>query len=98
MCNREYRNKQGRFKDISGGDVHPGLSPHGKIIAMEGELIMAIKNSTPTSVSGALEQMTREEFDAKIARAIKQAEAGEGVPADEFFASLKREVLSSSAG
>jgi len=37
--------------------------------------------------------MTKEEFDAKIARGLTQAKAGEGVPADEFFASLRQEIL-----
>lgn len=60
--------------------------------------IVTMKSLNSISVSRAQAEMTKEEFDAKIARAIKQAEAGEGVPADAFFASLKREVLSSSAG
>ena len=39
--------------------------------------------------------MTREEFDAKMARGIAEAKAGEGIPADEFFASLREEILQS---
>ena len=39
--------------------------------------------------------MTQQEFNAKMARALAQAEAGGGAPADEFFTSLKKEVLNS---
>lgn len=39
----------------------------------------------------ALDEMTREEFDAKMARGITQAKAGEGIPVDEFFDSVKRQ-------
>jgi DNA-damage-inducible protein J len=41
------------------------------------------------------DEMTREEFDAKMARGLAEAKAGEGVPAEEFFASLKQEILQS---
>ena len=43
----------------------------------------------------ALDEMTKEEFDAKMARGLAQAKAkaGAGVPADEFFASLRQEIL-----
>lgn len=42
--------------------------------------------------------MTREEFEAKMARALAQAEAGEGVDSEEFFETLKKEVLNSYVG
>lgn len=41
----------------------------------------------------SLKEMTREEFDAKMARGLVEAEFGEGIPADEFFASLREEIL-----
>ena len=41
----------------------------------------------------SLDEMTKEEFDAKMARGLAQAKAGEGVPADEFFAALRQEIL-----
>ena len=41
----------------------------------------------------ALDEMTKEEFDAKMARGLAEAKAGEGMPADEFFSSLKQEIL-----
>ena len=63
---------------------------------------MALKSSNvtfrpaiPTRRPVSLEDMTKEEFDAKIARGLAQAKAGEGVPADEFFDSLKEEIIKS---
>jgi len=43
----------------------------------------------------SLDEMTKEEFDAKMARGISQAKSGEGVSSDEFFDSLKQEILQS---
>lgn len=40
----------------------------------------------------ALEDMTKEEFDAKMATGLAQAKSGEGMPASEFFDSL-RDIL-----
>ena len=40
-----------------------------------------------------LTQLGIKEFDAKMARGLAQASAGEGVSADEFFASLRQEIL-----
>ena len=34
-------------------------------------------------------------FDSKMARGIAQAESGEGIPANEFFANLRQEILKS---
>lgn len=51
--------------------------------------------SIPTSRLIALDEMTKEEFDAKMARGIAQAKAGEGAPADEFFDSLKQVIKNS---
>lgn len=39
----------------------------------------------PTSAPRALGDLTQEEFDAKMARGLAQAKAGEGAPADDFF-------------
>lgn len=93
MCNRQVR-----YTDGPCGAMPLALPPDRKTIIMEGDLIMAMKSSNPVSASGTMEEMTRTEFDAKIARAFEQSEAGEGVSADEFFASLKREVLNSCVG
>ena len=42
----------------------------------------------------ALDEMSDDEFDQKMARALAQAESGEGSSADDFFSSLEEEVLS----
>ena len=47
-----------------------------------------IPNNSPLS----LDEMTKEEFDAKMARGIKEANSGEGVPSDDFFDSLRHEI------
>ena len=47
----------------------------------------------PVSNPKSLDEMTKDEFDAKMERALLQAKSGEGIPADEFFSSLKKEVL-----
>jgi DNA-damage-inducible protein J len=56
---------------------------------------LPFRPSIPTSRPVALNEMTREEFDAKMARGITQAKAGEGIPADEIFDSLKKEIMES---
>ncbi len=53
---------------------------------------LPFRPSIPASRALSLDEMTKEEFDAKMSRGIAQAEAGEGVPADEHFASLRQEV------
>ena len=56
---------------------------------------LPFRPSLPASRPISLEEMTKEEFDAKMARGLAQAKAGEGVPADEFFKSLRQEILES---
>ena len=56
---------------------------------------LPFRPSVPASRPLSLDEMTREEFDARMARGLSQARAGEGVPADDFFASLRQEVLRS---
>ena len=47
------------------------------------------RNKTCIRSLQSLDEMTKEEFDAKMERSLAQAEEGEGVDADEFFAALK---------
>lgn len=56
---------------------------------------LPFRPSFPTSRPISLDEMTKEEFDAKMARGLAQAKAGEGVSADDFFNSLRQEVLQS---
>ncbi|MBR1441981.1 MAG: type II toxin-antitoxin system RelB/DinJ family antitoxin [Firmicutes bacterium] len=54
---------------------------------------LPFRPSIPTNRTTPLEDMSKEEFNAKMARGLAQANAGEGMPADEFFDSLKQEIL-----
>ena len=56
---------------------------------------LPFRPSIPASRPISSDEMTREELDAKMARGLAEAKAGEGVPAEEFFASLKQEILQS---
>lgn len=56
---------------------------------------LPFRPAVPVNRPIALDEMTKEEFDAKMARGLAQAKNGEGVPADEFFKSLEKEVLQS---
>ena len=53
---------------------------------------LPFRPSIPLSRPRALEDMSREELDAKLARGLMQAENGEGMEAEEFFASLREEL------
>ena len=41
----------------------------------------------------ARDEMSDEEFGNMLATGLEQAERGEGIPADEFFAQIKRELV-----
>ena len=76
-----------------------GISASNGINMFYRQIIMwnglPFRPSIPSSRPVALNEMTREEFDAKMARGIAQAKAGEGMAADEFFDSLKHEIKKS---
>ena len=54
---------------------------------------LPFRPSIPVNNPKSLDEMTKDEFDAKMERALLQAKSGEGIPADDFFSSLKKEVL-----
>lgn len=54
---------------------------------------LPFRPSIPSSKPASLDEMTKEEFDTKMTRSLKQAENSEGIPVDEFFTSLKEEIL-----
>ena len=56
---------------------------------------LPFRPSVPASRPLSLDEMTKEEFDARMARGLAQAKGGEGIPVDAFFASLRQEVLQS---
>jgi len=76
-----------------------GISASNGINMFYRQIIMwnglPFRPSIPASKPVALDQMTKDEFDAKIARGLAQAKAGEGIPTDEFFSSLRQEILQS---
>jgi hypothetical protein len=41
----------------------------------------------------ARDEMSDEEFANMLTTGLEQAERGEGIPADEFFAQIKRELV-----
>lgn len=54
---------------------------------------LPFRPSLPAARPKALDEMTRDEFDAKIARALAQAENNEGIEAKEYFEALRKEIL-----
>ncbi len=61
-----------------------------QIVLMNG---LPFRPMIPIATPKALEEMTEAEFDAKLSRAMAQAQAGQGVDAEVFFERLKQEVL-----
>lgn len=76
-----------------------GISASNGINMFYRQIIMwnglPFRPSIPVSRPVPLDEMTREEFDAKMTRGLAQAEAGEGMLADDFFESLKKETIKS---
>ena len=56
---------------------------------------LPFRPSIPISEPKHLSEITKEEFNDKMARGIAQAESGEGIPSENFFANLRQEVLKS---
>ena len=54
---------------------------------------LPFRPSIPSDRPVSLSEMTKEELDAKLARGLAQAKAGEGVLAEQFFDSLEQELL-----
>ena len=48
--------------------------------------------SIPSKRPVSLEEMTKEEFNAKMERGIAQAKASEGVPSEEFFSDMEQQI------
>lgn len=56
---------------------------------------LPFRPSIPPKAPVSLNEMTKEEFDAKMARGVEQANSNVGVTADKFFSSLKQDILKS---
>ena len=54
---------------------------------------LPFRPSIPMNNPKSLDEMTKDEFDSKMERALLQARSGDGISSDEFFSSLKNEVL-----
>jgi DNA-damage-inducible protein J len=72
-----------------------GLTASGVINMLYRQIIL--RRGLPFAVSipatpTTLDAMSQEEFDAMLAKSLKQAEAGEGVPLHEAFQSLRSEL------
>ncbi len=72
-----------------------GLSASGVINMLYRQIIL--RNGLPFSVTipvapPTLDTMTREEFDAMLQHSYEQSLAGEGVPLDEAFRSLRNRL------
>lgn len=76
-----------------------GITASGGINMFYRQIILwrglPFRPSVPISRPTSLDEMTKEEFEAKMARGLEQAKRGEGIPADEFFDSLREEILQS---
>ena len=54
---------------------------------------LPFRPSIPQTALRSLDEMTTEEFNAKLSHGLAQAENNEGIEADEFFDLLKEELL-----
>ncbi len=54
---------------------------------------LPFRPAIPSTTLKSLDEMTKEEFDAKLVKGLAQAKTGEGVEANEFFDLLKVEQL-----
>ena len=57
---------------------------------------LPFRPSLPSAEPKALEEMKKEEMDMKLSRALLQSHRGEGLPADDFFNSLREELVNLS--
>ncbi len=89
----EIKEKAEKILSTLGISVSNGINMfYRQVILWNG---LPFRPSIPVSEPKPLSEITKEEFDAKMARGIAQAESGEGIPAKDFFENLRREVLKS---
>ena len=53
---------------------------------------LPFRPSVPTGAPKSLNEMTKDEFSAKLQRGLEQAKAGEGMEESVFFEGLKQEI------
>jgi len=55
---------------------------------------LPFRPSVPSTEPKALDEMRKEEMDMKLSRAMLQSHRGEGLSADDYFNSLREELVS----
>ncbi len=89
----EIKEKAEKILSTLGISVSNGINMfYRQVILWNG---LPFRPSIPISEPKPLSEITKEEFNDKMARGIAQAESGEGIPSDKFFANLRQEVLKS---
>ncbi len=89
----EIKEKAEKILSTLGISVSNGINMfYRQVILWNG---LPFRPSIPVTEPKPLSEISKEEFDAKMARGIAQAESGEGIPAKDFFENLRREVLKS---
>ena len=89
----EIKEKAEKILSTLGISVSNGINMfYRQVILWNG---LPFRPSIPVTEPKPLSEITKEKFDAKMARGIAQAESGEGIPAKDFFENLRREVLKS---
>ena len=89
----EIKEKAEKILSTLGISVSNGINMfYRQVILWNG---LPFRPSIPVSEPKSISEITKEEFDAKMARGIAQAKSGEGIPSDEFFSKLRQEILKS---
>ena len=58
---------------------------------------LPFRPAVPVNRPRSLEEMTNDEFDAKLTKSLAQAKVGDGIPANEFFELMEKEILEADA-
>lgn len=89
----EIKEKAEKILSTLGISVSNGINMfYRQVILWNG---LPFRPSIPVLEPKSISEITKEEFDAKMARGIAQAKSGEGIPSDEFFSKLRQEILKS---
>lgn len=79
------------------------IDEYVKLVAGQQVMVTILENDEPKlEVNGNDEtknllEITKNEFESKMSRAMKEIESEKGISADEFFESLEKEIIDSYA-
>lgn len=80
------------------------IDEYVKLVAGQQVMVTILENDVPklNEVNGNDEtknllEITKNEFEGKMARAMKEIESEKGISADEFFEGLEKEIIESYA-